>query len=178
MSSLTLRPTAPYLPTEKTSCLLLPESRERLAIKNPNKKKRNEIKIKKNTHDNKTPLKLCSPPSLSGNLLHECFTAPRSSPCHVCIFNFLCCMRIKRDVQKGKERKKKNNDAISASAQPGAELCVSHSHNTRGKTWLQPPPDVCQDPHGTKKNPERMKLFVPSGYLHSAALRPPAGVAK
>ena len=57
-------------------------------------------------------------------------------------------MRIKRDVQKGKERKK--NDAISASAQPGAELCVSHSHNTRGKTWLQPPPDVCQDPHGTK----------------------------
>lgn len=114
-------------------------------------KKRNEIKIKKNTHDNKTPLKLCSPPSLSGNLLHECFTAPRSSPCHVCIFNFLCCMRIKRDVQKGKERKKKNNDAISASAQPGAELCVSHSHNTRGKTWLQPPPDVCQDPHGTKK---------------------------
>lgn len=52
------------------------------------KKKRNEIKIKKHTRNKKHPLKLCTPPSLSGNLLHECFTAPRSSPCHVCIFNF------------------------------------------------------------------------------------------
>lgn len=131
MSSLTLRPTAPYLPTEKTSCLLLPESRERLAIKNPNKKKRNEIKIKKNTHDNKTPLKLCSPPSLSGNLLHECFTAPRSSPCHVCIFNFLCCMRIKRDVQKGKEREKKKKMMRSVHLLSPELSCVCLTRTTR-----------------------------------------------
>lgn len=94
-------------------------------------KKRNEIKIKKNTHDNKTPLKLCSPPSLSGNLLHECFTAPRSSPCHVCIFNFLCCMRIKRDVQKGKEREKKKKMMRSVHLLSPELSCVCLTRTTR-----------------------------------------------
>ena len=89
-------------------------------------------------------------------------------------------------MSKQGRKKERKNDAISASAQPGGVfflsffcICVSLAQHER-KNLVTTPSDVCQDPHGTKKKTKnrRMKLFVPSGYLHSAALRPPAGVAK
>lgn len=57
--------------------------------------------------------------------------------------------------------------------------CVCLTRTTREeKHGYNPRQTSVKTRTAQKKNPERMKLFVPSGYLHSAALRPPAGVAK
>lgn len=86
-------------------------------------------------------------------------------------------MRIKRDVQKGKERKKKKMMRSVHLLSPELS-CVCLTRTTREEKHGYNPRQTSVKTRTAQKKPERMKLFVPSGYLHSAALRPPAGVAK
>lgn len=152
VSSLTLRPTAPYLPNQRPA--VCSESSKRRTV---------QMGEESNTSQ---------PVSRFLSYQATCCTNASNFQAHSMSFVYLELSLL----QHAKLKHMSGSHIAQKKMMRSMHLLSPRRYPTysANKTWLKP----CQRSMNTRAaQPESVKLFVPSGYLHSAALRSLAGVA-